>query len=539
MSAGSLSIDVLANTQNLVKGMNKAESVVAKSAKNMTRALTAFGAIFVGGKLTAAISRSNAEIDKLGKTASKLGIGTKELGALQFAAEQSGVKVETLNMALQRSTRRIAEAAKGTGESVKALNELGLSAEDLNRLSPDEQLNAIADAMEGVTNQSDKVRLSMKLFDSSGVDLVNMLKGGSAALKEYARDAESLGILLDDDMVKKVEAANDAQNRLSKSLSVVGKVINVQLAPYIIYASNILVEMTKRFSSTGESSTIFADILSGVARGVIIAFQSMQTAIDGWIVSWDLLIVGIQKSKQFLGMSNNLAQAQFNLANSTAVATQSFDDWIETLNGTDAVTLNLVQALKDIDAQFVKTAHIAPQAFNKISAAAKVAKKDTLNLASTVDSSLTSAFRQSLDGAANWGDAFKGIIKDVMAQMFKLYLLQKLTGVMFGGGGTKIGPVRADGSFANGGTTPKDGTFLVGERGPELVNLPGGSNITPNHELGGVTVNVINNSSAGVEVQESNNGDINVVISQIANDITRGTGPVGGAIESRYGLSKI
>ena len=38
--------------------------------------------------------------------------------------------------------------------------------------------------------------------------------------------------------------------------------------------------------------------------------------------------------------------------------------------------------------------------------------------------------------------------------------------------------------FADGGTTPFSGQFLVGEKGPEIVDLPGGSRITPNKNLG-------------------------------------------------------
>lgn len=39
--------------------------------------------------------------------------------------------------------------------------------------------------------------------------------------------------------------------------------------------------------------------------------------------------------------------------------------------------------------------------------------------------------------------------------------------------------------FASGGIMPHSGAALVGERGPEVVNLPMGSSITPNHLLGG------------------------------------------------------
>src|SRR6056300_138216 len=63
------------------------------------------------------IKSSLQSIDTLGKTATKLGVTTKELGALRFAAEISGVEIRTVDMATQRFTRRLAEAANGTGEA--------------------------------------------------------------------------------------------------------------------------------------------------------------------------------------------------------------------------------------------------------------------------------------------------------------------------------------------------------------------------------------------------------------------------------------
>jgi hypothetical protein len=44
--------------------------------------------------------------------------------------------------------------------------------------------------------------------------------------------------------------------------------------------------------------------------------------------------------------------------------------------------------------------------------------------------------------------------------------------------------------FASGTNYAPGGTALVGERGPELVNLPKGSRVTPNGAWGGVTVNI-------------------------------------------------
>ena len=54
--------------------------------------------------------------------------------------------------------------------------------------------------------------------------------------------------------------------------------------------------------------------------------------------------------------------------------------------------------------------------------------------------------------------------------------------------------------LATGGTVTKSGAFLVGERGPEIVNLPKGSAVTPNG--GGNTINVHVNGRLGASENE-------------------------------------
>ncbi len=115
-----------------------------------------------------------------------------------------------MGRALQRFTRRASEAALGTGEAVNALKELGLDAESLIKLPLDTQMGLVADAMQGLGTQSDRVRIAMKLFDSEGVALVNTLAGGSAALSDMTDEAEELGITLSQVDAKAIEDANDA-----------------------------------------------------------------------------------------------------------------------------------------------------------------------------------------------------------------------------------------------------------------------------------------------------------------------------------------
>jgi hypothetical protein len=71
------------------------------------------GVTTVGG-LAALVNRSISAADAIGKTADKIGVGVEALQELRFAAKASGIEQQTLDMALQRFTRRTAEAAQGT-----------------------------------------------------------------------------------------------------------------------------------------------------------------------------------------------------------------------------------------------------------------------------------------------------------------------------------------------------------------------------------------------------------------------------------------
>jgi hypothetical protein len=76
------------------------------------------------------VDRSISAADAIGKTADKIGVGVEALQELRFAAKASRVEQQTLDMALQRFTRRAAEAAQVTGEAKDALAQMGIPLRD-------------------------------------------------------------------------------------------------------------------------------------------------------------------------------------------------------------------------------------------------------------------------------------------------------------------------------------------------------------------------------------------------------------------------
>jgi len=227
----------------------------------------------------ALISSSLRAGDSLAKTASKIGVTTEALSGLRYAAELTGVSSETMDMALQRFTRRASEAALGTGEAVNALKELNLDAESLVKLPLDKQMGLVADAMAGVGTQSDRVRLAMKLFDSEGVALVNTLAGGSVALETMAEEADDLGISLSGVDAKAIEDANDAFTRAKTAIMGVVQAMTVEFAPVIEDLSDRFVQFIKRQNESGNVGEKVARKLINVFQSAINVFLNFQSSI--------------------------------------------------------------------------------------------------------------------------------------------------------------------------------------------------------------------------------------------------------------------
>lgn len=150
-------------------------------------------ALLGGAGLGALVARVTESGDELQKLSVRLGASVEALSQYRFVAERSGVSFDTLTLAWQRMTRRISEAASGTGEARDALRELGLSATELERLRPEQQFEVLADALAGVESSSDRVRLAMKLFDSEGVKVIQTMTDGARGLRAMRDEADSLG----------------------------------------------------------------------------------------------------------------------------------------------------------------------------------------------------------------------------------------------------------------------------------------------------------------------------------------------------------
>ena len=144
---------------------------------------------------------------------------------------------------------------------------------------------------------------------------------------------------------------------------------------------------------------------------------------------------------------------------------------------------------------------------------------------------LTEAATQTLDAfeklrdtiTIDIGNGIKGLIKgtqslnDVLRNVVDKLADAALNMAIFGnvGGGSVTGGLLGSIFKAEGGPVKRGGSFIVGERGPELFTPGVSGMITPNHALGGSTNVVVNVDASGssVEGDEQGGRELGLVLS--------------------------
>ena len=459
--------------------------------------------------------------DSLAKTAAKIGTTTESLGGLRYAAELTGVATNTMDMALQRFTRRTAEAAMGTGEAKAAIKELGLNAQELNRMPLDKRMVVLADAFSGVTNESDRLRLAFKLFDSEGAALVNTLSGGGDALKEMLGEARVLGLTMSGSAAKGVEDTVDALTKLKSVFKGVTDQVVAALAPAIEGMVERFTAFLQRSIEAKGGVEQFAralaiDLLQGV-KSALFAFQELAngfiTVYNGALEAKDALTQvftpdskknarQLRKEIDELGQllssrakriegetarqkrSSELAQASDfkRLMGLQALLIQAD----ETGNGLDRMTkvdfatkINaeidaMVGNLKNVKTNIVELPTVIVPAIGNMEQAF-TAWRDTIPdldvsikaLTTQGLNGLTDALTAGVTGAANFADAMKAMAKSVVDSLIKMliqkYIVDAAFGFItssFGGGNANAGGVAAGTNL--GGSMSMDGGGFTG-----------------------------------------------------------------------------
>lgn len=205
-----------------------------------------------------------------------LGVNVETLTAMQSAFQTVGIQSDKTADILKDVAEKIGDAFRNdAGEAKEALESLNLNIAQMAQLSPDQQLLAIADAMNQVGTQGEKVQI-MEALASDASLLLPLLDNNAAKLRELTDAAIDSGAALTDievDTLKKAGAAMDDLQRASDALS---QTLAVTLAPHLANLINFATDITKKFGQAETAVENFFDQL--YSAGSDEAFTSLENA---------------------------------------------------------------------------------------------------------------------------------------------------------------------------------------------------------------------------------------------------------------------
>ncbi len=188
--------------------------------------------------LAASVKAFSDTGDALDKMSQRTGLSVESLSELGFAAEQSGADLETLEKGVRTLQRTINDAERGLSTAEDALADLGLSAEQLRGLTPEEQFKLVAEALSRIEDPSKRAALAMQILGRAGTQLLPLMQDGARGIEELQDQARSLGLTVSTETAKDAALLNDTLNILWRVLKNGVFVIGSALAPAVIDLSN-------------------------------------------------------------------------------------------------------------------------------------------------------------------------------------------------------------------------------------------------------------------------------------------------------------
>tara|TARA_R110002020_G_scaffold184477_8_gene381484 strand:- start:3315 stop:4979 length:1665 start_codon:yes stop_codon:yes gene_type:complete len=475
--------------------VTKLGSVAAGVGKGLAK--VAVGLTAAVGAVSLVVAKYVGMLDAIGKTSEKLGIDPLFLQKLRFAAEQTGVKVRALDMGLQRFIRRTAEAARGTGEAKQALADLNIALfnSDGSLRDVESVLFDVADAIQNTADAGEQVRLAFKFFDSEGVALVATLKQGSEGLRNFFTEAENLGLLISRDTIKKAEQFADSINRVKKQVNAIASGIVGAFLPAL---DQLSAKLTNTLSTSRDADgtfdtlgkTIATTLVNGLGEAIRVvgqfgdSLEAVFVSINNSFVEFQITLLKALDELPFVTIElERIAEVEKQFLTVTGEAGKKANIFADKLIKTGLAAINATakitetnEAAGELGNSFIgldKFGTGFAKVFND--GADKFADLEKLgeNVANTLEAGLTDAFMNIRTGAEGLKDTMDQIAKAIIAELIRIFIVQKAVGVV-----TTLFEPRAAGGPVTGGKP-----YLVGERGPELF-VPGQSGgIVPNNQL--------------------------------------------------------
>jgi hypothetical protein len=428
MIAGTLEIQLLANIARLQSDMDSAKSTVSKAMSGIETSINAVKSAFIAmagvgsasafvGMIKTALDATEAFKDMSIQT----GVSVERLSALAEVGRTTGTSADAISAAMNKLSKNLAttsEDGKGAAAAIKAL---GLDFGTFKSMRPDDQMLALAQAMNKFEDGGGKSAAAMTLMGREG-----------AKLLPYMRDLANAGELVatvTKEQADMADAYNDAIAQSEGRVEALKRSLALNLLPTMIEVHDLSVALGKAFNdyvSAGAENaktkmgamhlvstvvgTVFETLLV-IGSDLAFVFNGIGREMGGIAAQGAALLRGdfaqvgeIQRAlisdgekaraeldkyqASIVGMTGKVQQASDAVAGSTVTAADNAREMRNLLGRTGETTLGQVK--------FTESTKEADNAAKALARELKAQENAYIALTSSIDSKLL-AMNQQLD----------------------------------------------------------------------------------------------------------------------------------------------
>ncbi len=262
--------------KQLSGALNDAGRKLQSGGQTMMRAGAAIGG--AGAAVLAPILGSIRQFakfgDELDKMSRRTGVAAPALAELGFAAEQSGLDLAKVENAVRKMQKTIGDANRGLSTAVDGLGKLGLSAQQLNGMAPEDQFQMISDRLREIKDPTEQASAAMDVFGSrTGTALLPML----GSMRELRQEARDLGLVPTQKTVDDAAKVTDAFNRIKRSIGAVAFEIGASLADEVLAFSRSAKNIIQTVRRWIVDNVGLVKAVAAVGAGLVVAGAAVAT----------------------------------------------------------------------------------------------------------------------------------------------------------------------------------------------------------------------------------------------------------------------
>ena len=252
--------------------------------------VVAAAAVAAAGVAGVAMVRSGLQtVDAQAKLAASLGTTVESIQVLERAGDLAGVSMGEVQQATVQLTRRLSQAAAGTGPAVKALDQLRLSAAELQALPLDQRIALIQDRLSEFVPEAERAAVASQIFGDRAAVMFTRID--SATLRQATEDVRDFGVVVSDQDAAQIERTNDAISRLGLIWRGLSNQLAVAAAPALEAVADAMAAVSR---TTGPLGQAIRGLFDNLGRLASIATSFAALMAGRWVAGMVAAAVSVR-----------------------------------------------------------------------------------------------------------------------------------------------------------------------------------------------------------------------------------------------------